>query len=155
MLPTIVIAGHQANLSHVTNLKQLLIYTAHLAQAFYGFYFIVLRFTSSFFVLSQAELSVVVCFNSPCLLFAVGFYSHEQWLCLFGSFEPCLACPTCIYGFGNDLLYAYSCRMSVQFFDHLFKSGPMQSAQAVMHCFGNLTVFSFSSGYISLLMNQI
>ena len=95
-------------------MKQLLIYTAHLIQAFYGF----CQFR---FVLSQAELSVVVCFNSPCLLFAVGFYSHEQWLCLFSSFEPWLARPTCIYGFGDDLLYAYSCHMSVQFFDRLYE----------------------------------
>ena len=137
-LPTIVIDARRANLRHVTNLKKLLIYTAHLAQAFYDFYFIVLRFASSFFVLSKAELSVVLCFNSPCLLFAVGFYSHEQWLCLFGSFEPWLARPTCIYGFGDDLFYAYSCCMSVQFFDRLFTSGPMHSEQAVMHCFGNL-----------------
>ena len=146
-MPTIVIAANRANLCRVTNLKQLLIYTAHLAQAFYDFHLIVLRFASPFFVLSQAELSVIVCFHSPCLLFAVGFYSHEQWLCLFGSFEPWLERQTCIYGFGDDLCYAYPCRMSVQFFDSRLTSGPIHSAQVVMHCFVNLAVFSRTSRF--------
>ena len=44
----------------------------------------------------------------------------------------------CISSFGNDLFHAYPCPMSVQSFDHLFTSGPMHSALAVMHCFGNL-----------------
>ena len=93
-------------------------------------------------------------FSQP-LLVVVGFYSHEQWLCLFGSFEPWLACLTSIYGFGDDLFYAYPCRMSVQSFDRLFMSGPMHSALAVMHCFGNLAFFLFSSGEVSLLINLV
>ena len=92
-------------------------------------------------------------FSQP-LLVLVGFYSHEQWLCLFGSFEPWLACPTLIYGFGDDSFYAYPCRMSVQSFDRLFMSGPMHSALAVMHCLGTWP-FSFSSGDVSVLMKPV
>ena len=45
--------------------------------------------------------------------------------------------------------------MSVQSFDRLFKSGPMHSALAVMHCFGNLAIFFSPSSDLSLLMNCI
>lgn len=131
-LPTIVIAA---------NLKNPLMYTACLAQAFYDFHFIVLRFASSFYVLSQAKLSVVVSFHIPCL-FAIRFYSYKQWLYLFGSSEPWLARPLCIYGFGDDVFYTYSCCMSVQSFGCLFMSGPMHSALAVIHYFGNSAFFS-------------
>ena len=42
------------------------------------------------------------------------------------------------------LFSAYPCHISVQSFDRLFTSGPMHSALAVMHCFGNLASFFLS-----------
>ena len=64
MLPTIVIAGNWACVSHVTNLKDLQMYMARIAQAFCDFQFI----ASFFDVLNQADFSVDVCFHTSCLL---------------------------------------------------------------------------------------
>ena len=65
-LPAIVIAANRAYVSHVTSLKDPLFYNARLTQAFYDFHYIALRCASSFVVLSQADLSVVICFHGPC-----------------------------------------------------------------------------------------
>lgn len=86
-------------------------------------------------------ISVSYCLFSQPLLVVIGFYSHEQWLYLFGSFQPWLSRPTYIYGAGDNLFYAYPC-MSVQSFHHLFMRGPMHSALAVMHCFLGTWPFS-------------
>jgi len=150
-LPTIGIAANRAD---VTNLQQPLMYT-RLARAYYNRMIILTYLQICLFLLCfkpSRILSVAACCHSPCLM-AVGFYSRELWLCLFGSLEPWLECPTCIYGFGNAWYSAYPCRMGVQSFDRLFTSGPMHSAVAVMHCFWNLGFF-FYSVYASLLMNQ-
>ena len=95
-------------------------------------------------------ISVSYCLFSQPLLVVIGFYSHEQWLCLFGSFEPWLSRPTYIYGSGDNLFYAYPCT-SVQSLHRLFMRGPMHSALAEMHCFWELGLFLFLIRW----MNQI